>query len=114
MMDLIYDLSPSEGITCIEGHLLILVTDASSISEAVESLLESKIRKLDDTSEFWMAFAPADKFLELSAKVCEFPALFHFVEGTMRESSHGADDCVEFFEEFVEANKCKRNGKTQR
>lgn len=113
-MDLIYDLSPSEGITCIEGHLLILVTDDSALSEDVKSLLEGKVKELDDTSEFWIAFAPADQFQYLSDKVLEFPALFHFLEGKLRECSHGADDCVEFFEEFVEDNRCKRNGKTNR
>lgn len=111
MLDLLYDLSPEEGIACVEGHLLVLVTDDSLLSAAVTDCLEERVARLDDASEFLLASVAAQKFPDLKSRAQELPALFHFVDGKSRSAHHGADDCVEFFEEFVIANRCKRNVK---
>jgi hypothetical protein len=111
MLDLLYDLSPDEGIACVEGHLLVLLKEDDQLSSAVADLLERRVAQLDDTSEFLLAAASAELFPDLRARAQDFPALFHFLDGKSRSTHHGADDCVEFFEEFVIANRCKRNGK---
>ncbi len=111
MLDLLYDLSPYECIACVEGHLLVLITDDSQLSCAVAEHLERRVVRLDDASEFRLATCSAALLPELQAKAQELPALFHFLDGKSRTINHGADDCVEFFEEFVIANRCKRNGK---
>lgn len=111
MLDLLYDLSPEEGIACVEGHLLVLVSDDSLLSAAVANYMEELVERLDDASEFLLATVEAHKFPDLKSRAQELPALFHFMDGKSRSIHHGADDCVEFFEEFVIANRCKRNVK---
>lgn len=111
MLDLLYDLTPDECISHIEGHLLVLVLGEEPLSELVSALLERRVVRLDDSSEFRLAACRAELFPDLFSRAQELPALFHFLEGKSRSVHHGADDCVEFFEEFVIANRCKRNGK---
>lgn len=111
MLDLLYDLTPDECISHIEGHLLVLALGEEPLSEVVSSLLERRVARLDDSSEFRLATCRVELFPELLSRAQELPALFHFLEGKMRSAHHGADECVEFFEEFVIANRCKRNGK---
>lgn len=114
MLDLLYDLSPEEGIAYLEGHLLVLLTEDDQLSEAVSSRVEQQVAWLDDASEFRLSICEARLFPDLSAKAQELPALLHFAEGRLRSVSHGADDSLEFFEEFVLANKCKRNNVNRR
>lgn len=111
MLDLLYDLLPEESISCIEGHLLVLVTNDTPLAAAVALHVEERVARLDDTSEFLIATVAAEIFPDLTCKTQELPALFHFMDGKSRSVNHGADDCVEFFEEFIIANRCKRNGK---
>ena len=111
MLDLLYDLSPEEGIACVDGHLLVVLADDSPLSGAVVQHLERCVSRLDDTSEFRLATCQALQFPDLTARTYELPALLHFMDGKLRSVNHGVDDSVEFFEEFVIANRCKRNGK---
>jgi mono/diheme cytochrome c family protein len=71
--------------------------------------MERQVARLDDSSEFLLATRPAALFPQLQQKAQDMPALFHFLDGKSCAVCHGVDDCVEFFEEFVIANRCKRN-----
>jgi hypothetical protein len=109
MLDLLYDLSPDEDISLVGGHLLVVITDDTPLSTAVADHMENQIARLDDSSEFLIATRSAAMFPQLKQKAQDIPALFHFLDGKLRAVCHGVDDCVEFFEEFVIANRCKRN-----
>lgn len=111
MLDLLYDLTPDECITHIEGHLLVLVLDDDRLSDAVASFIEARLSRLDDASEFRLAMCRATLFPLLKQRTQELPALLHFLEGKPISVDNGVDDCVEFFEEFVIANRCKKQQK---
>jgi hypothetical protein len=113
MLDLLYDLSPEEDISFVGGHLLVVATDGSALSVAVADHLERWTARLDDSSEFLLAIIPVALFPHLLEKICDTPAMLHFLDGKLCAVYHGTDDCVEFFEEFVIANRCKRNNVTK-
>lgn len=112
MLDLIYDLAPGEGPGCIDGHLLVLVYDRTDrVSSLVSDRLYNRVVRLDDSSEFlYSAITTSreegDAFAFVPA--ASLPALLHYVGGRLNDAAYGVDDCLDFFDEFVLANRCSK------
>ena len=109
MFELIYQLTPDERISDIDGHFLVLVSGTDRLSELLADRLTRDVLRLNDTSEFHIAFIGAAERPPLSQRAPEFPALFHFCNGRTVTEVCGVDDCLEFFEEFVLANRQRKH-----
>lgn len=107
MFDSIYQLSPEEKISDIEGHLLVFVRGSDHMSELVAERLSARVGRLSETSHFQIAFIDADQRPTLTKRAPEFPALFHFRDGRTMTEVFGVDDCMEFFTEFILTNRPK-------
>jgi hypothetical protein len=109
VFELIYQLTPEEKISDIDGHLLVFIRGADPMSELLADRLTDKVVRLSDASEFQIAFVDAGDRPVLSERAPEFPALFHFCNGKVVTEVCGVDDCLEFFDEFVLANRQRKN-----
>jgi hypothetical protein len=112
VLDLIYEFAPEEGPAGMDGHLLVFVFDPEDgVSSLVADRLHQRVVRLDDSSEF--AYASVEASLEnqqseFVTSSSSLPSLLHYVSGNLRDAASGVDDCIEFFEEFVLANRCSK------
>lgn len=108
MLDLLYDLSPYEDLSDIDGHLLVLVSDGGALSLEFERNFHRRVCRLDDASEFHAAVVRDAEFPHIQVPD-DMPALFHFLGGRQKNMVAGVDDCEDFLEEFIENNRCKKS-----
>lgn len=109
MLDLIYDLSPDENISEIDGHLLVLVyTPGDQLAALVADRLYNRVARLDDASEFQFALVASPGLYGFVSVALELPSIYHFYGGRVVESAGGVDECLDFFDEFVIANRCSK------
>jgi hypothetical protein len=114
MLDLIYDLHPDENIAEVDGHLLILLLGSHSDADSLSDYISRRVERLDDASEFQIAIVESSDFVALTLKQMDVPILLHFADGRERSRHEGIDDCVEFFDEFVISNRCRKYGKNKK
>lgn len=114
MLDLIYDLHPDESIAEVDGHLLVLLLGPLPDSQSLSDYVYRKVERLDDSSEFQIAIVESADFPVLSGAKATVPVLVHFAYGQERDRVEGIDDCVDFFDEFVISNRCKKYGKSKK
>ncbi len=107
MLEHIYEMYPDETPDSVDGALLLLVCDESPDSNFVREHLTERATRFKGSSEFVLAVVDTDHGSAEKVAADEYPALFHFVSGTLRETSQGMDDCLEFYAEFVRDQKWK-------
>jgi hypothetical protein len=95
------ELLPGDDPALIDGHMLVVLLDDSSLSEAFAEYCEKRITRLSDKSDFQIAIVTAGDFPDLSRRVLEFPATLHYTFGVVRSRVFGVDDCLEFLNEFI-------------
>ena len=101
----LYQLHPGEDPALIDGHLLVVLLDGGSLSNAFYDYCVRRVIGLSDKAEFQMALVPADDFPEFRDRASDMPALFHFACGVEKSREFGVDDCLEFFREFIANNR---------
>lgn len=101
------ELLPGDDPISIDGHLLVVLLDSSSLSDAFAEYCEKRIIRLTDKSEFEIAIVMDSDFPDLAKKAKEFPAILHYSFGSERSRVNGIDDCLEFLTEFILNNTRK-------
>jgi hypothetical protein len=114
MLDLIYDLMPGEDVTTLDGQMLVLLMGRCTFCYKLGDHIQKKVERLDDASEFQIAIVESDDFPELNKHNTDEPLLIHFLDGKESNRVEGIDDCIDFFDEFVMNNKCKKYGSKKR
>lgn len=107
MLEHVYEMYPDETPESVDGVLLLLVCDDAPDSICVSDHIVDRATRFKGASEFVVSVVEPSHGCAKGLAADEYPALFHFVSGTLRETTQGMDDCLEFYAEFVRDKKWK-------
>ena len=105
MLDMLYDLSPDEDVADIDGRLLVVVLGDDPVSDEVERRCTRKADRFDSETEFQLALVRGSEFVHLHKGGLELPALLCFVDGVRSRTVEGADDCMDYINEYFRKAK---------